>query len=167
MGTTVSPSRSRRIVGGAAVAGGLGFEPRKTESESAVIPFHHPPIRPARLPKETESCGLMGGLGCERGHRGEPNIAAGRFAQPAPNEGRARRLAGFALPWGRVPPGARAGHQPVVSLEHLHRLANAIPGELPAHRARLVALLRREPSAFMPPEAWADPFLRRPVAGLD
>ena len=25
------------------MAGGLGFEPRKTESESAVIPFHHPP----------------------------------------------------------------------------------------------------------------------------
>src|SRR3954467_14455202 len=110
---------------------------------------------------------LDGRAGCERGHRAQRNIAAGRFAQPAPNEGRARRLAGFALRCGRVPPGARAGHQPVVSLEHLHRLANAIPGELPAHRARLVALLRREPGAFMPPEAWADRFLWCPVAGLD
>src|SRR5258708_4547272 len=30
------------------VAGGLGFEPRKTESESAVIPFHHPPTMPLK-----------------------------------------------------------------------------------------------------------------------
>ncbi len=26
------------------VAAGLGFEPRKADSESAVIPFHHPAI---------------------------------------------------------------------------------------------------------------------------
>jgi hypothetical protein len=30
------------------MAGGLGFEPRKTESESVVIPFHHPPTDCAR-----------------------------------------------------------------------------------------------------------------------
>src|SRR4051812_35382903 len=38
-----------RLSVGQKLAGGLGFEPRKTESESAVIPFHHPPTMPLKL----------------------------------------------------------------------------------------------------------------------
>ena len=38
------PSRLSQLVKLWQKAGGLGFEPRQAESESAVLPLHHPPV---------------------------------------------------------------------------------------------------------------------------
>src|ERR1700694_5906764 len=44
-----TPRRSNAsFIGGFALAGGLGFEPRLTESESAVLPLNYPPVRACR-----------------------------------------------------------------------------------------------------------------------
>ena len=54
------------------VAGGLGFEPRLAESESAVLPLNYPP--PGRSPRWSKPCGV-GKFG---------RISARSFACPAP-----------------------------------------------------------------------------------
>ena len=44
------------------LAGGLGFEPRLTESESAVLPLNYPPIRSAHQgfrPRKREPCRVL------------------------------------------------------------------------------------------------------------
>src|SRR6266542_6233770 len=40
----IASSRADTIALGVGLAGGLGFEPRLTESESAVLPLNYPPI---------------------------------------------------------------------------------------------------------------------------
>ena len=42
------------------VAGGLGFEPRLTESESAVLPLNYPPIRDLPLIKPANAIAEIG-----------------------------------------------------------------------------------------------------------
>src|SRR5262249_22842782 len=67
-----------------------------------------------------------------------------------------------------VPPWTGAGHQTVVTFDHLHRLAQAVLGGLHAHLARLDPLLLAQPGAIVPPDAWAmRPLERRPGRIVD
>src|ERR1044072_5797511 len=78
--------------------------------------------------------------------------AATQLRNPRAGEGALSRLACRR----RLPPRAGAGHQPMVALDHLHRMAHAVLGEAHAHRARFQAFLFRQPGAVVAPQARAD-----------
>src|SRR5262245_63189530 len=76
--------------------------------------------------------------------------------RPAKADFRSPRSARLATLLDAVPPGADAGHEMVVALDHLDGLALAVLGGLDAEAARLLFLFRRHPAALVPPQAWAE-----------
>src|SRR5262245_9120712 len=90
--------------------------------------------------------------------RSPPRTCDGRRAKADFRSPRSARLATLL---DAVPPGADAGHETVVALDHLDGLALAVLGRLDAKPARLFFLLRRHPAALVPPQAWAELALER------
>src|SRR5262249_48841897 len=67
-----------------------------------------------------------------------------------------------------VPPGTDAGRELVVAVDHLHRPAIALSGELQAQLARARLLLGRAPGGAAPPRAGPSRALARvPGGGVD
>src|SRR5262249_61628079 len=64
-----------------------------------------------------------------------------------------RRSPRLAALFHAVPPGADAGHEMVIALDHLDRLALAVLGGLDAELARVLLLFRRHPAPLVPPQA--------------
>src|SRR5215213_1838376 len=133
------------------LAGGLGFEPRLTESESAVLPLNYPP-KPVHMPPR------WGGRISPAFDLAQHRVCPGAYCC----------LSDLPLRNGIVPPRAGAWHEPVVAFDNLYRNSHAVFGELCAHGASLGALVFRQPSAFVAPQAGASGvFLRAPVVWID
>src|SRR5262245_66574207 len=67
-----------------------------------------------------------------------------------------------------IPPGADAGHELVVALDHVDRLAQAARRGRDADRARLGALFGRHPQTVVSPHARAPgDLLRPPIVDVD
>src|SRR5262245_32180830 len=81
--------------------------------------------------------------------------------RPAKADFRSPRSARLATLLDAVPPGADAGHEIVVALDHLDGLPLTVLGRLDAELARLLLLLRRHPAALVAPQARAELALER------
>src|SRR5262249_42237393 len=79
-----------------------------------------------------------------------------RRRRAARHERPKRRSARLATLFHTVPPGTDSGHEIVIAVDHLHRLTLAVLGSLDAQQSRLLLLLRRHPTALMPPQAWTE-----------